>query len=434
MDSLVQTIHKNSISGRQSDLDKLKKKLDDNTKALKRGAGKAYGALETLDVKQHTLGYCYILAAKATHTEIKDHRRFIAFSCVLLANGDAHQMRMATAQVSAVAIKYAESLIITESAIKGVFPLRQAVEKISARDPHLLTPAHTAFTLISLKAKVYDYALPVISRPIYSVDPSGTGLTPLDFLSYFYYAGMLYVGLKQYANAVATFELAFSAETKALSKVQVETYKKLILVNLILTGKAYSLPSSNQLGTGMKPKLAALCAAYTTLGDAFKYGPEAINKVANESGEIFFNDDNLGLVKQAISSHDRRRLRKLTDTYVTLSLDDMATRANLKNAKQAEKYVLGMIQDGDIYAKLDQKGGMLSFEEDPEQYDTKAMALTLNDKIQEMFKLSQKLKVIHKDVAVSKEFVKRTMPKDINEEAESDPLLRAALEASKRDS
>ncbi|OAY66405.1 COP9 signalosome complex subunit 3, partial [Ananas comosus] len=83
--------------------------------------------------------------------------------------------------------------------------------------------------------------------------------------------------------------------------------------------------------------------------------------------EKFQSDNNLGLVKQVLSSLYKRNIQRLTQTYLTLSLQDIANAVQLKTPKEAEMHVLRMIQDGEIFATINQKDGMVSFHEDPEQ-------------------------------------------------------------------
>ena len=42
-------------------------------------------------------------------------------------------------------------------------------------------------------------------QPIFSVDPAATGLTPLHFLRYFYYGGIVYTGVKRWKHALDSF-------------------------------------------------------------------------------------------------------------------------------------------------------------------------------------------------------------------------------------
>ena len=51
-------------------------------------------------------------------------------------------------------------------------------------------------------------------------------------------------------------------------------------------------------------------------------------------------DGNWGLVQLAGESRTMRRIQRLTQTYLTLSLQDIATTARLASPQQAELYIL----------------------------------------------------------------------------------------------
>jgi len=61
---------------------------------------------------------------------------------------------------------------------------------------------------------------------------------------------------------------------------------------------------------------------------------------------------------------------KLTDTYLTLSLNDLAKATNVKSSQEAEKILLRMIENGEIKAVIDQEKGMVSFKEDIIEFNT----------------------------------------------------------------
>ncbi|CAL9206354.1 unnamed protein product [Musa hybrid cultivar] len=107
--------------------------------------------------------------------------------------------------------------------------------------------------------------------------------------------------------------------------------------------------------------------------------------------EKFQSDSNLGLVKQVLSSLYKRNIQRLTQTYLTLSLQDIANAAQLKTPREAEMHVLQMIQDGEIFATINQKDGMVSFHEDPEQYKTCGMIEHIDSSIHRLMALSKKL-------------------------------------------
>nr|CAD1842150.1 unnamed protein product [Ananas comosus var. bracteatus] len=100
-----------------------------------------------------------------------------------------------------------------------------------------------------------------------------------------------------------------------------------------------------------------------------------------ENCMAILKDNNLGLVKQVLSSLYKRNIQRLTQTYLTLSLQDIANAVQLKTPKEAEMHVLRMV-DGEIFATINQKDGMVSFYEDLEQYKTCEMAEHIDSTIQ----------------------------------------------------
>lgn len=60
---------------------------------------------------------------------------------------------------------------------------------------------------------------------------------------------------------------------------------------------------------------------------------------------MFSQDKNFGLVKQVVSSLYKRNIQRLTQTYLTLSLQDIADSVQLENSKQAEMHVLEMVSN-----------------------------------------------------------------------------------------
>lgn len=54
-------------------------------------------------------------------------------------------------------------------------------------------------------------------------------------------------------------------------------------------------------------------------------------------------DHNLGLVKQVVSVLYKKNIQRLTKTFLTLSLSDVASRVGLATPAEAEKYILHMV-------------------------------------------------------------------------------------------
>ena len=60
----------------------------------------------------------------------------------------------------------------------------------------------------------------------------------------------------------------------------------------------------------------------------------------------------MGLVKQVVSSQTRSNIRRLTRTFITLSLSDLAHRVGLSSPALVEAELVKMIQSGSIHATI----------------------------------------------------------------------------------
>ncbi len=56
--------------------------------------------------------------------------------------------------------------------------------------------------------------------------------------------------------------------------------------------------------------------------------------------ELNVQDGNLGLVSLAVEARTKRAIQRLTQTYLTLSLQHIANIADLPSAEEAEQHVL----------------------------------------------------------------------------------------------
>jgi hypothetical protein len=61
------------------------------------------------------------------------------------------------------------------------------------------------------------------------------------------------------------------------------------------------------------------------------------------SCSCFWQDNNFGLVKQVLASMYKQNIQRLTQTYLTLSLGDIATSAQIDTPREAEMHVLRMV-------------------------------------------------------------------------------------------
>ena len=73
--------------------------------------------------------------------------------------------------------------------------------------------------------------------------------------------------------------------------------------------------------------------------------------------DVFMADQNMGLVKQVQKSLTKMVIKRLTKTFLTLSLQELANRVGLQSTNEVEKILVTMIQEGSIHATISQKDG-----------------------------------------------------------------------------
>ena len=140
----------------------------------------------------------------------------------------------------------------------------------------------------------------------------------------------------------------------------------------------------------------------------------------------------MGLVKLVVESQTKRNVQRLTQTYLTLSLEDIAAAVNLPSAAAAELVILRcrayehvcpknvivsiesqlslgeriicqvvttgylprMIDAGEIFACIDSEKSMVRFLGDPEQYASPAMVQRLDAAIQQPTTLAERVSAV----------------------------------------
>ena len=196
-----------------------------------------------------------------------------------------------------------------------------------------LPPAHAQLIRVCLKSQQLSVAKQILDDPIFGIDPEHTGLETKDFLLYFYYGGLAYAALKDYDRSAEFFVQCINtpSDSEAVSSIAVEAFKRLCVVQLFLSRGPQCGPSvwkrrSTPRGAALSLETAA--PVYVKLAKdlmACFVGKDAaaerrVNLILSDNHEKFVADNMLGLVQHAIALITRERIRRLTSTYLTLSL------------------------------------------------------------------------------------------------------------------
>uniref|UniRef100_A0A0E0LQQ4 COP9 signalosome complex subunit 3 n=1 Tax=Oryza punctata TaxID=4537 RepID=A0A0E0LQQ4_ORYPU len=362
--------------------------------------------LSQLHPQAHSLGFLYLLeafASSASNLRAQGGGDFLVTMADFLVSCSAEQIRMAPEKV------FKNEVMQLNAPIRGIAPLRAAIRKIQTSSEEL-TPIHADYLLLCLLAKQYKAGLSVLEDDILEVDQ------PKDLFLYCYYGGMIYIGLKKFTIALDflhnclqcyAFLQAVTAPMSSLNAIAVEAYKKYILVSLIQNGQVPSFPKYTS--STAQRNLKNHAQVYVDLSTCYGKGNYSeLEEYIQLNAEKFQSDNNLGLVKQVLSSMYKRNIQRLTQTYLTLSLEDIASSVQLNTPKEAEMHVLRMIEDGEIHATINQKDGMVSFHEDPEQYKSCEMVEHIDSSIQRLMALSKKLSSIDENISCDPAYLMKT--------------------------
>jgi len=398
MDAMLAQVQ--GFSATNDDLTHLQGLLKQNEEALREQGSRLSSLLTQLDPAKHSLGYLYVLEAYSSSSIPREQvEGFMLIASKFINSCSTEQIRIAPEKFTVLCRRLKEQAIQLQVPIQAIIPLRTAVRKLQPSPEHL-TPLHPDLLLVCLLAKCYKAALSILEEDIFEID------IPKDFLLYCYYGGMIFIGLKRFNKALEFFQHAITAPATTLTAITVEAYKKFVLVSLIQTGQVPAFPKYTP--AVVQRNLKSCTQPYIDLANNYSSGKiSVLESCVNTNTEKFNNDSNLGLVKQVLSSLYKRNIQRLTQTYLTLSLQDIASTVQLETAKQAELHVLQMIQDGEIFATINQKDGMVSFNEDPEQYKTCQMTEYIDTAIRRIMALSKKLTTVDEQISCDHSYLSK---------------------------
>ncbi|XP_078096856.1 COP9 signalosome complex subunit 3 isoform X2 [Mustelus asterias] len=316
--------------------------------------------LGALDVQEHSLGVLAVLYVKFSMPSIPDFETLFSQVQLFISTCNGEHIRYATDTFAGLCHQLTNALVERKQPLRGISILKQAIDKMQM-NTNQLTSVHADLCQLCLLAKCFNPAIAYLEVDMTDICKENGAYDAKHFLCYYYYGGMIYTGLKNFERALYFYEQPLSNAYHELAQV------------------------------------------YAT------NNPAELRNVVNKHNETFTRDNNMGLVKQCLSSLYKKNIQRLTKTFLTLSLQDMASRVQLSGAQEAEKYVLHMIDDGEIYASINQKDGMVSFHDNPEKYNNPAMLLNIDHEMQKCIELDEKLKTMDQEITVNPQFVQKSM-------------------------
>ncbi|XP_066877321.1 COP9 signalosome complex subunit 3 isoform X2 [Kogia breviceps] len=375
LEQFVNSVRQLSAQGQMTQLCEL---INKSGELLAKNLSHLDTVLGALDVQEHSLGVLAVLFVKFSMPSIPDFETLFSQVQLFISTCNGEHIRYATDTFAGLCHQLTNALVERKQPLRGIGVLKQAVDKMQM-NTNQLTSVHADLCQLCLLAKCFKPALPYLDVDMVDICKENGAYEAKHFLCYYYYGGMVYTGLKNFERALYFYEQAIATPAMAVSHIMLEAYKKYILVSLILLGKVQQLPkyTSQIVGRFIKP----LSNAYHELAQVYSTNnPSELRNLVAKHGETFARDDNMGLVKQCLSSLYKKNIQRLTK-----------------------------IEDGEIFASINQKDGMVSFHDNPEKYNNPAVLRALDHEMLRCIELDERLRAMDQEITVNPQFVQKSM-------------------------
>ncbi|XP_035766304.1 COP9 signalosome complex subunit 3 [Neolamprologus brichardi] len=385
LEQFVNNVRQLSAQGQMTQLCEL---INKSGELLAKNLSHLDTVLGALDIQEHSLGVLAVLFVKFSMPNIPDFETLFSQVQLFISTCNGEHIRYATDTFAGLCHQLTNALVERKQPLRGVVVLKQAIDKMQM-NTNQLTSVHADLCQLCLLAKCFKPALPFLEVDMMDICKENGAYDAKHFLCYYYYGGMIYTGLKNFERALYFYEQAITTPAMAVSHIMLEAYKKYILVSLILHGKVQQLPkyTSQIVGRFIKVRMHDWWVIFFLFRGVAK---------------------KCHFLKSPKSSNNNSVLM-LSNTFLTLSLQDMASRVQLSGPQEAEKYVLHMIEDGEIYASINQKDGMVCFHDNPEKYNNPAMLHKIDQEMLKCIQLDEKLKSMDQEITVNPQFVQKSM-------------------------
>ncbi|KAJ1481665.1 hypothetical protein T484DRAFT_1806690, partial [Baffinella frigidus] len=159
------------------------------------------------------------------------------------------------------------------------------------------------------------------------------------------------------------------------------------------------------------------CTEYNELATALAtHKPDEVQKSIDKYRTVLVRDQNLGLANQALASVYKRNIQRLTQTFVTLSLEDIAQEmgvrqqqkeVGLQGAEEAKGQLLAMIGQGQISASIDESKGMVSFDKSADPDTSHVLFKKLSEQIAVAMELNSKLRAVDEAISTNHAYLSK---------------------------
>ena len=338
--------------------------------------------LELLDPSVNSLSYLFALL-RNIDAAVKDPQRLdalIPLAAIFLTSFDPIQVRYAGEQWRMLWETVCQA--IASSGSTDVSPLVTSLLRLDL-SAGTFTTNHLRLVRLCLQLGVPSQALPILDRNIYAYPQHPNKSIPEDFLceenelsntfitarsgfslkvvpefviEYYLLGAHVYIGLRNYSRARLFLEYVLLSPSiqHAASALQVEAYKKWVLIGLLADGKTFPLPRTAD--QAIIKNLQSMSKAYDALADSFvRRNWKKYQADLDAGSQVWIEDGNLRLVKEVGEALVRYRVIDLQKMYAALPISRVATHLDLATGETLS-LLTGMIARNQLSASISTSG------------------------------------------------------------------------------
>ncbi|EME42395.1 hypothetical protein DOTSEDRAFT_45934 [Dothistroma septosporum NZE10] len=265
------------------------------------------------------------------------------------------------------------------------------------------TTNHLRIVRLALRNEVPSQALPILDRDVYAYPQQAVKGVPDEILGdehelsnayitettkfsntvkpeyvleYYLLGAHIYIGTRNFHRARLFLEYVILSPTQqhSVSALQVEAYKKWVLIGFLAHGRAYPAPKT--VDPSVYKSIRVLAKSYDALSDDFdRRDYKKFNAEVGVAANIWEDDGNLRLVREVGEALMRYRVLDLQKTYATLPVARVADLIDLQEA-EATQLLRQMIQGGYLNAEISSADNVLQF------HDTSVEPTAANDNLE----------------------------------------------------
>ncbi|CAO3648186.1 unnamed protein product [Cunninghamella blakesleeana] len=360
--------------------------------------------LSILNPSLHAVGYFYFICAKCQVANEQNSISLYSALCQFIKDINVNQLTLLLPQMNRLITALEHLSNILKKDQLPLQPIYVMLEKLSLNE---LTILHPYFLQQCLINKMYKLPLKLLKIEITQVNNNWINIQ--HYLEYFYYGSLIYIGNKQYENAFDALTIVLTAPIqKAVSAIQLEAYKRYILVSFIHYGELISLPK--YVSSLIEKTCKKRNPPYFALISAFDDSIEELEAIIDKHESVFEMDNLMGLVNQLLQAAYRKKIKDYTKVYVKIKISDMVEQFKTLNERQLINIMMDMIQKREVNATLSCYNGinMIEFHQWADD-SSLVQQVDLQDQIRFISIINDRLAEMDKLEGLNKDFQSKYM-------------------------